>query len=151
MITLRHLIDMNMRALANKTLGAFLFRMVRYDYGDGCHRCAIGSALDDVQMAQIVGCGLNVAPLLKLLNEGIVAVEDEALFTVTQELHDRWAMQTKYRKPAAPHPNLEVEAFLVECNGKVLDSDTFRAWIALLDRLYPAALPQEETPELETA
>lgn len=149
MITIRHLIDSNMRAFTNKTLGAFLFHSVRYDYGDGCHRCALGVCLDEAQLAAIVGRGHNVSPLRKLIMEGLIQVEDEALFRETQTLHDRWAMGSKFLRAEGVTFGEEIESFLNEHQGKKVDGETFTRWLTLLDQLYPAV--KENQPDAHEA
>lgn len=143
MITIRDLIDANLKALANKTLGAFLFRSIRYDYQNGCHRCAIGVVLGDEKVAEVVGSGCNAAALSKLIISGLVQVEDEVLFQNTQLLHDRWAMGARFERIQKTGYPAEIEAFLDEHSGEKVDSQTFTDWINLLDRMYPALREEE--------
>lgn len=137
MITIRQLIEANMNALNEGTLGAFLKRGCQYDYGHGC-RCSIGVALSEDQIKQVHRSGVNGLPLGALLTNVGLEVENKEVFGMVQQMHDAWASGTTvHLRPSEAIPG-EIHWLDFGLKGVVITERHYRSFIAMLDRLYPA-------------
>lgn len=156
-ISIRQLIDANKRALDERKLGAFRAAQMEppaqhrhlclYRYPDGCG-CAIGVALPEEVISQIVGNHLNSASLGKLTWESPdlntpVEYEDRKIFEITQLLHDGWLRGTEsWSNHALPLARLlgPVYGAFMDVHSRafpILNEEAFRAWIDFLDAMHP--------------
>lgn len=152
-ISTRQLIDANLKALEDRTLGAFYYPTCMYVYPGEKHFCAIGVA---IPMEIIQGWDKNF--VFWKINEN--SVEDLTRLTklkfehkwiayYTQMLHDTWASRNnKYTDmeflglhpiPTSRMIPGALAKFLRGINGQRINEEVFRAWINLLDETYPKA------------
>ena len=142
MYTVRQLIDANRRALANRTLGAFLNNAeCLYDYGNGC-RCAIGVVLTDADLEEIRVNDANHSPVTGLIDNALIEVEDAAVFGATQRLHDTWLSRRPfYIGDGNFQPRdlpMELRRFITDFQGIGIMESNFVQWLDLLDKHFPA-------------
>lgn len=89
-VKLADVIKNTRKAIQDKTLGAFNNAECQYQSNDGS-RCAVGQAMSDDCILEVVSRGLNTKNCMELRNLGLVEFDHFDTISELQSAHDRWA------------------------------------------------------------